>query len=150
MDFSVITERYISITKAMEKQYANFSHTYPEILSTAFNGIDSLKAYIAVYRTRIHPTFQDEETEINSLVFMNHLTLPTEPPHPKDRFARLWAMNLVLTMRCKLVLALDIEKAIPALVEEYSWICQKNWAISSERRQLLIIYSSIHISKSAF
>lgn len=110
----------------MEKQFTRLSHTHPEIPSVDFNDINSLNEYMTLYRARIFPIFHDEETEINSMVLMNHLALPTEPPHPKDRFARLWAMNSLLTMQCKLVVALEVEKAIPALVEEYSRICQKN------------------------
>ena len=125
-DFCAISERYFSIAKAMEKQFTRLSRTHPEIPSVDFNDINSLNEYITLYRTRIFPIFHDEETEINSMVLMNHLALPTDPPHPRNRFARLWAMNSLLTMQCKLVVALEVEKAIPALVEEYSRICQKN------------------------
>ena len=125
-DFCAISERYLSVASEMEKQFTRLSHTHPEIPTVDFNDINSLNEYITLYRARIFPIFHDEEAEINSMVLMNHLALPTEPPHPKDRFARLWAMNSLLTMQCKLVVALEVEKAIPALVEEYSRICQKN------------------------
>lgn len=132
-DFCAISERYLSIARAMEKQFTRLSHTHPEIPTVDFNDINSLNSYVSAYKARTYPIFQDEETEINSPMLRNFLTLPTDPPHPRNRFARLWAMNSLLTMQCKLVVALEIEKAIPALVEEYSRICQLNREIKRRK-----------------
>lgn len=132
-DFCAISERYLSIARAMEKQFTRLSHTHPEIPTVDFNDINSLNTYVSAYKARTYPIFQDEETEINSPMLRNFLTLPTDPPHPRNRFARLWAMNSLLTMQCKLVVALEIEKAIPALVEEYSRICQLNREIKRRK-----------------
>lgn len=132
-DFCAISERYLSIARAMEKQFTRLSHTHPEIPTVDFNDINSLNTYVSAYKARTCPIFQDEETEINSPMLRNFLTLPTDPPHPRNRFARLWAMNSLLTMQCKLVVTLEIEKAIPALVEEYSRICQLNREIKRRK-----------------
>lgn len=116
--FPVLFERVLNLECGMIEKIKYFSAKYPEIPNVEDITPSWVEDFLVVCKRYTDPIFPDQElfSKIlpESIQFKSLASDPTEP------FAKLHPYSFLLTLVCKTVVALEIERDVPAIVEEYS------------------------------
>lgn len=111
-------ERVLDLECGIIEKIKYFSTKYPEIPTVEDITPSWVEDFLVVCRRYTDSIFPDQElfSKIlpESIQFKNLVSDPTEP------FAKLHSYSFLLTLVCKTVVALEIERDVPAIVEECS------------------------------